>query len=173
MTDNFFEEICEKYYKDVYKYIYFSLPDKQSAEDIVQEVFIIVYKNIDSLAKHRNIGGYIFKTANNLVKNHKKQLYKKLTRELSAENELIYLTDPTSDPETVLDRRINEYELIPKILSRLSAEKQNLYSLFYKQKKPMHQISQELGISYAAARMKYVRLRRELKEIIKEFSDEI
>ena len=37
--------------------------------------------------------------------------------------------------------------------------------------KPMEEIARELGIEYSAVRMRYVRLRKEIKGLIKELAE--
>lgn len=170
--DIFFDELCSKYYKDVYKYLTFVVKDKDAADDIVQDTFIVVYKNIKKVYRHNNKGGYIFKTAQNLTKNYKKELYKRLSREISLDNSVIELQDYKTTIESSIDSDINEYDYITDVLDYISDDKRKLYKLYYIDHIPMKKIAEMLDIEYTALRMKYVRLRNEIKELIKKIAEE-
>ncbi len=170
--DAFFCALCEKYYANIYKYLYIALDDKDLACDTVQEVFMNAYKNIELLNTHPNPAGYLFKTAKNLVGSHKREIYKRLLKETSIDNENMYIHDTKSDIDTVIDAKINEYEYIDEALSCLSEEKLELYRLYYIEKRTMKDIAAETGIGYTALRMKYVRLRREIKDNVKRIAEE-
>ena len=148
--DLFFDELCRKYYEKVLKYIYFSIKDETSARDITQEVFLIVYEKSSCILSHPNIGGFIFQTAKNLVKKHKRELYNKLITEINNDN-ISYIADNTYDILDTIDKKINEFDFISDI---------------------MEEIAKELGISYSAVRMRYVRLRKEIKALVQEFAEE-
>lgn len=163
----FFEKLVETCYKDIYKYAVFCLKDSDSANDIVQDTFVIVYRNIERLKKHENPAGFIFRTAQNLVNNYKKQLYKRLSREISLDGSDMEIGDGGGSIEREADLNINEYEYITDILEELDEEKQRLYKMYYVDNMPMKEIAERLGIEYTALRMKYVRLRREIKALVR------
>lgn len=170
-TEDFFESICNKYYKDVYKYVVFVTGDKDVADDIVQDTFVVVYKNIEKVLKHNNTGGFIFKTAQNIIKNYKKELYKRILKEVSIDEGTININDKRSEVESYINSEINEYEYLTEILSSLSDDKKDLYKWYYVDNVPMKEIAEREGIEYTALRMKYVRLRKEIKEKVREISE--
>lgn len=169
--DTFFEEICEKYYKDIYKYIVFVLKDRDISNDIVQDTFIVVYKNIEKVYNHENPGGFVFRTAQNLVKNYKKELYKRLINEVNIDDGITDIRDLSTSIENSLNAEINEYEYITDIIDSLSDDKKRLYKMYYIEKKSMKEIAASEGIEYTALRMKYVRLRKEIKNKVREFAE--
>lgn len=169
--DAFFNEICNEYYANIYKYLVFIIKDDEKAKDIVQDTFIVVYKNIEKVYNHENKGGYIFKTAQNLAKNYKKELYKKLLNEVSIDEKVIEIQDSKATIENSLLTNIDEYEYITEIIDLLDKDKQDLYKMYYIENRSMKEIAENLGISYTALRMKYVRLRKEIKEHVKELAE--
>ncbi len=168
MDNELFEKLCARYYKNILRYAMFSVKDEDMAHDIVQEVFIVVYKKLDKLKNHPNVGGFIYQTAKNIINEHKRKLYARLIREVKADNE--YAGSSTIEKE--IDSRIDEYEYITDIISQLSDEKYKLYKLYYIEGMPMDKIADKLGIEYTALRMRYVRLRREIKEMVRRLADE-
>ncbi len=169
--DTFFTEICEKYYKDVFRYLVFTLKNEDAASDVIQDTFVVVYKNIKKIYNHKNQGGYIFRTAQNIAKNYKKELYKKLIKEINIDDGIIEIRDYNSDIDKVIDSKINEYEYITDIIDSLSDEDKQLYSMYYIEHKSMKDIAYVLDIEYTALRMKYVRLRRKIKEMVKDTAE--
>lgn len=169
--DAFFDEICERYYKDIFKYLVFTLKNEEAANDITQDTFVVVYKNIKKVYNHENIGGYIFRTVQNLGKNYKKELYKRLIREINIDDNVVDIQDYKSDIESSMDADIDEYEYIIDIIDSLSDEKKRLYNMYYVEHKPMKEIAAVMNVEYTAIRMKYVRLRKEIREMIRELAE--
>lgn len=169
MSDRYFEELCSEYYKKVFRYTLFCIKDEDAAADIVQEVFVTVFKKLDE--KHPNPGGFIFQTAKNIIKEYKRKLYLRIMREIR-EDERYDIPDATNTIQRAIDSNINEYEYVTDILSQLSEEKYRLYKLYYIDRIPMDKISKSLGIEYAALRMRYVRLRKEIHELVKKLANE-
>ena len=169
MRDRYFERLCSKYYKNVFRYILFCIKDEDAAADIVQETFVTVYKKLDE--KHPNPGGFIFQTAKNIIKEYKRKLYKRIMYEIS-EDERYNIPDTANTIEKAIDGAINEYEYVTDILSQLSEEKYRLYKLYYIDRLPMDKIARDLGIEYTALRMRYVRLRKEIRSLVKKLAEE-
>lgn len=169
--DRFFTEICEKYYKDVFRYLVFALKNEDRANDAVQDTFIVVYKNIRKVYNHENPGGYVFRTAQNIAKNYKKELYKRLIKEINIDEGIIEIRDYNSDIESAIDSEINEYEYITDIIDCLNNEDKELYNMYYTEHKSMKDIADSLGIEYTALRMKYVRLRKKIKKLVKDTAE--
>lgn len=169
--DAFFDEICERYYKDIFKYLVFTLKNEEAANDITQDTFVVVYKNIKKVYNHENIGGYIFRTVQNLGKNYKKELYKRLIREINIDDNVVDIQDYKSDIESSMDADIDEYEYIIDIIDSLSDEKKRLYNMYYVEHKPMKEIAAVMNVEYTAIRMKYVRLRKEIREMVRELAE--
>lgn len=169
--DTFFSELCEKYYNDVYKYLAFTLKNSDTANDAIQDTFVIVYKNIKNVYKHPNAGGYVFRTAQNIAKNYKKNIYKRIINEINIDNDIIELQDYKSEISNAMDTEINEYDYITEVIESLNSQEKRLYDMYYIEHKQMKEIAQELNIEYTALRMKYVRLRKKIKATVRELSE--
>jgi len=169
--DLFFDKLCSEYYEKILKYVYFNIKDEVSAHDITQEVFLIVYEKIEYVFNHPNVGGFIFQTAKNLTKKHKREVYLKMIKEINDEN-IINFTNGAYEISDIIDKEINEFDYVCDVINMLSDEKRKLYNLYYIKKIPMEEIAVRLGIEYSAVRMRYVRLRKEIKELIRELAKE-
>ncbi|WP_052131391.1 RNA polymerase sigma factor [Planococcus sp. CAU13] len=65
-----FQEIYENHSEQVYRYIYFLLREKELAEDLTQDVFLKVYRNLDQFNQEAAMATWILKIARNLTYDH-------------------------------------------------------------------------------------------------------
>lgn len=66
--ENNFEKIYEKYNKRVYKYVAGRIQNKSDIEDIVQEVFVKIYKNMNLYDENKgNFCNFILANANQVL----------------------------------------------------------------------------------------------------------
>jgi len=119
------------------------------------------------LRQHPNPGGFLFQTAKNIAKKKKRESFQQMMLELDAEDTDIddETTDLSDYIQMVQDQQINEEDYIESVLSELSEEKRRLYTLYYLNKESMREIALLFGVEEAAMRMRFVRLRREIRTI--------
>lgn len=162
-----FDELCRENYDRIYKYIYLRLKNKERTEDAVQNVFLIAYEKGRIFTEHPNPSAFLYTTAANLV-HESIRAYQKHGTELLEEALLGKYVDIHQQLECQEDAMIDEDKYVEIVLQCLSEEKRKLYEEYYVRKKPMAEIAKDYGISQVSLRMRYVRLRKEMKEIIKE-----
>lgn len=66
---NIFKEYFDKYFDGVRNYLYYKSSDVELSEDISQEVFLVLWENIETI-KRETIKAYLYTIAGNLFKNH-------------------------------------------------------------------------------------------------------
>lgn len=154
------------------RYLYSALGDESAARDCTQEVFLIACQKCKVLIQHPNPGGFLFQTAKNLGKKIRRQHFTQMLREQVGDNEADQIPDWNTSIETVLDRQVNEREYVDVVLSQLTEEKHNLYKLYYVSKNSMADIAGILDIEETALRMRYVRLRREIRDITNQIAEQ-
>lgn len=169
--DRFFEELCAANYENVLRYLYRALGEETIARDTVQEVFLTACAKKALLMQHPNPGGWLFQTAKNLVKKAKREAFSRMMEEPLPEEGEGSLPDQGSTIERMLDQEIDESQYIAKVLSELSMEKLELYTRHYLKGQTMREIALSMGADEAAIRMRYVRLRREIKEIASQVAE--
>src|SRR5262252_10741825 len=64
-----FQEIVERYQSRLLNFIYRTIGDREKAEDLVQEVFIRVYRHIHRFDRTKKFSTWIYTIASNLAKN--------------------------------------------------------------------------------------------------------
>lgn len=168
--ENKFIELCEAYHEKILKYLYYSLGNLEDAKDLTQEVFTHVYTQFEELQDHPNLGGYIYQTAKFKAANHKRKISTKKKHEVFK----VYAggkdLDAHSQWQHDLDAEIDEGLFVDCVLDRLSRDKRELYDDYYKKGLSYKEIAKKHKISEPALRMKYMRIRREVKTYVKEIS---
>lgn len=162
--NDLFDDLCEKYYAKILRYLYAVLNDEDAARDCTQEVFLIAFQKRSILLQHPNCGGFLFQTAKILSKKTLRESFAVMLKEnsLDMQDDVI---DTNANMEQILDSKINEQDYIELVLSDLSVEKRQFYTLYYIGKNSMADIAAKLGLEETTVRMRYVRLRREIRSI--------
>lgn len=88
-----FREIVETYQHKVYNLTYRMLGDASEAEDLAQEVFITVFKSIDSFRGDSKFSTWLYRVTANHCKNRIKYLARRHDRDKSEFNEAIGATE--------------------------------------------------------------------------------
>lgn len=164
-----FKSLYDTYYIDVARYVQYMLNNKgvsvSDADDIVQEVFLEAYTNLESLSTHTNPKAWLIKTAKfkcyNLIRG--KRLWQQ--QELFDDNKL---ADETVDIESLV-LAVNSYDynkILEQIKGELSIEDYLLYEQVYQQRIPQVQLAKYYHISYDALRMRVCRVRKLIVNIL-------
>ncbi len=114
-----FSELYQQVYKDMYRYSYYMLENRQEAEDIVSDTVMEVYQDIGKLRENEKFRAWVFKILSNKCRKRRKQLAEK---NLSLDDEAV-----NHDLKTV-----NEYEKeqdLKRAFEDLTPEERNLVSM--------------------------------------------
>jgi len=65
-----FRQLFNKYWHDLYKIAYRRLPIEEDVKDILQEVFISLWKNLHNISILDNLGGYLYTSLRNRIFNY-------------------------------------------------------------------------------------------------------
>ncbi len=79
-----FNVIFDRYHKQIYNFIRKQVADRESIEDLVQEVFLRVYKSAKNFDVTKKFSSWIYKIALNEVKRHWKRTSTRQTYSLNA-----------------------------------------------------------------------------------------
>lgn len=132
-----FKILFESFYPRMVKIALFYLHDRDSAEDIVQEIFTKVWeKNLDL-----QIGGYLNGYLQNAVKNNCLSYLKHLETKNKAEQEYQYIVDMASeDTEFYLER-------ISQLIEQLPPKRRQVLELNIVEQKSYQEIAEALDLS--------------------------
>lgn len=183
-ADNFFQSLCEQYYADLGNFLLALTKDRELAQDLLQETFIVAWNKRELLLTHPNPAGFLFQTAR-LCLRHARQKQKKqqgrvlyLDREqLAQQKQEQHGNDPWEELCLQQDAAIDETKWITAALQQLSDEEYLLYRQHYLEKKTFVQLAQEHQQSAVCLRMRALRIRKKVQKAVRqlaleEFSDQ-
>lgn len=151
---------------DYYNYIstiikHFQTMSIEDEEEIISDVFLIVWKNQKKLNKNLSFSPYIAGIT-------KRVIYKKFKRKVSdleIEDYYNVLVDKFNIEKLVEEHEMNN--CIMDNLKKLGNQEYEIFTKFYYEDKKIKDIALELGISTTTAKTKLHRTREKVKQILK------
>jgi len=86
--ENTYEEITRRYYQAIYNYCQVRLKDGYAAEDCTQDVFLLLYRKMNKLKLSENIRAWLYRTADRIIKNYRKNQSKDISIDNDETNDL-------------------------------------------------------------------------------------
>lgn len=164
-----FEELINRYKTSVFSVVYRILRHYQEAEDVSQEVFIIVYEKLYQFDANRKFAPWINKIAVNTsisyLRKKKKALVLAFDETVSNQYEIPYSVCYKNDPETMLAEKELRREIDEAILE-LSEGYREVILLRYRLDLSNQEIADFLGISRENVEVKIHRARKALRKIL-------
>lgn len=138
-----FDNIFNKYNKKVYYFALSYLKNREEAQDVVQEVFMNLWKHRDQINEYYVFSKYLFKiTYNATCKTFRKQASDKKQLEEVVRNSIV------EDNSTNLDIEYNSlYETANALIEKMPARQKEIYLLSINEQLTTEQIAQRLNIS--------------------------
>jgi RNA polymerase sigma-70 factor (ECF subfamily) len=161
-----FEELCRENYSRIYKYIFAMTGSREASEDLLQDVFTVAFEKGRTFLEHENPPAFLYRTARNLTLTY-------LRRQRQYPSEALDDTVAGNGGELLdllmreQDRHIDETAYIQPVLGGLPSKQRTLYAQRYVDRRPISEIAADEGVSETALRMRLVRLRREILQIVR------
>lgn len=133
----------------------------EDEEEILSDVFFIVWKNKNVLEKESRLSPYIARITKNVIYKKYKEINSKLIYDEFDED----FQDNFNIEELLEEKELND--CIIKNLKAVGEEEYLIFSKFYFEDKKIKDISKELGISVSNAKTKLHRTRKKVKEFLK------
>lgn len=149
--------IWEDYHNSLFLFIQKRVPEKATAEDILQDVFVKIVKNIDTLSDSTKIRSWIYQITRNTIIDHYRS--SKRYQELSL----------ISDVPIESDGDISENEIscsILPIINDLPDKYKSALLLSEIKGLPQKEIARKLNISYSNTKIRVQRGRKMLKKLL-------
>ncbi len=163
-----FEEIYNKTYNDVLKYIVCKCFNIDDVNDIIQEVYIDVYKKVINNDNILDVQKYIMAIAKNKVRKHYRLSYKLKDIFVFNKKSDLEIIDTVADKvdieKIVLDK--SDTEFIWQFLKKKKLIVQKIFYLYYGLDFTIKEISLKLGISESNVKNYLYRNIKELQEIL-------
>jgi RNA polymerase sigma-70 factor, ECF subfamily len=162
-----FEQLVERYLKWLYNFVFQLTRDKAAAEDIMQDVFVKVWKNLSSFDTEKKFSTWIFAIAKNTAYDFLKK--KKSIPFSTFENEdgesiLEYIEDETILHSHELLQKMDNTKDVQELLASLPVETRTILLLHYNNGFSLVEIAEILGHPSNTVKSRYRRAIMQLRE---------
>lgn len=163
------ENLFKRYLKQVYNFVFRFVNDKHIAQDLTQEIFLKVFKNIKKFKKDKNFRIWLFKIARNAIYDFFKKKKEFIFSDFEKEDDKDFKFEDYLLTEEGLSKIYNDYYLLEKLkqeINKLKEKDKMLYLLYYEQDYKLNEIAEILEESLNTVKSRHRRLVLKLKAII-------
>ena len=153
-----FEEIFNRYWSVLYSAAYKRLKNHEGAEEIVQDLFTLLWSKRESIQIHTSLLGYLFTATRYMVLNH---IQKNAVRQNYKETLQLLKTYDNSTEDTIFLNDLNRN--IEKEVNHLPPKCRSVFELSRKEHKTNREIAEVLGISEKTVEGHLTKAIRQLK----------
>ena len=157
----------------VYSYSFYLLKNRMDADDVTQEVFIKIWKNINDI-KPGSATSWIMKTTHNLCIDYLRKRKMALNRECEIDDQFeeeVRSIDRWSDPEVEIRKNLLK-EKIKNAVELLPEQLKSVFVMYELQGLKYKEISEILNIPMNSVKVYLLRARKKLQEELKEHRHE-
>ena len=158
-----FTQIYNRYKSSIYKFCLVKLNgDSNSAEDCMQNAFIVLYKKMKNGEEINNPRAFLYKTAGNYVF----KCIEEKTKENAKTVPISEYEDKAVDRQNIIDSDIDYSILNQKLNDVLNPDEKQLLKLKYIDDLTIEQVADILNITKPAVAKRLQRLREKIKNSI-------
>ena len=158
-----FYHLYEQHHKKIYALCWRMLADKDSAEDVCQEVFVVLWQKINSFRGESKFSTWLHSVATNVVLAHLRKHKNWLQRVFSIEEQGPSLAEPSvklTDNSTL--------KLLDQHIAKLPERARLVFVLFAVEGYRHEEISKMLKMAVGSSKSQYHRARSLLKESLND-----
>jgi RNA polymerase sigma-70 factor (ECF subfamily) len=160
------DELLKIVQEPLYRYIYRLVGERHLAEDILQEVFILIYRKLGWLQEPQLFRSWAYRIAS-------REAFKRLKREKrwteQIRDEAFLETIPTETPEETATPEL--LEKLPSLIARVSPASRAVLILHYLHEIPLSEVASVLGIALGTAKSRLSYGLSSLRRALTEQSD--
>ena len=164
--DTAFETLVQKYQNSIHALAWRKIGDFHIAEEITQDTFLQVYKNLSQLRNSNQLLGWMYVIANRLclkwLEKNKSVMQSLEDTPMEEIERASYTHHAAEQRET--ERTEQHHELVKKLLAKLPESERTVVTLYYLGKMTTKEISKFLGVSVNTITSRLQRARKRLQE---------
>jgi RNA polymerase sigma-70 factor (ECF subfamily) len=167
-----FQELVSRYQTRLLNFIYRTIGDREKAEDLVQEVFIRVYRHIGRFDRSKKFSTWIYTIASNLAKNELRNrsrnplvLFQTIKKNWQEDDRPLQFEDATSRPDDLYRKR-HLRELVEESVAQLPAHHREVFVLRELEGKSYEEIAEITDCNLGTVKSRLNRARNSFAEII-------
>ena len=167
-----FDELVNRYQNRLLNFVYRTTGDRERAEDLVQEVFVRVYRHIHRFDRSRKFSTWIYTIASNLAKNELRNrsrnplvLFQTIRRNWEDDDRPLQFEDPGSRPDDLYRKR-HLREVVEDAVEKLPPHHRNVFVLRELEGKSYEEIAEITGCNLGTVKSRLNRARNSFAAII-------
>jgi len=170
--DRAFDELVSRYQVRLLNFIYRTVGDRERAEDLVQEVFIRIYRHLHRFDQTKKFSTWAYTIASNLAKNELRNrsrnplvLFQTIKRHWEADHRPLQFEDSRSRPDDLFRKR-HLRELVEQSVSQLPEHHRVVFVLRELEGKTYEEIAEITGCNLGTVKSRLNRARNNFATII-------
>src|SRR6186997_1297673 len=167
-----FSELVTRYQTRLLNFVYRTIGDREKAEDLVQEVFIRVYRHIHRFDRTKKFSTWVYTIASNLAKNELRNrsrnplvLFQTMKGNWEDEDRPLQFEDTTARPDDLYRKR-HLRELVAETVAKLPAHHREVFVLRELEGKSYEEIAEITDCNLGTVKSRLNRARNSFAEII-------
>src|SRR6476469_449388 len=167
-----FQELVERYQTRLLNFIYRTIGDREKAEDLVQEVFIRVYRHLHRFDRSKKFSTWIYTIASNLAKKELRNrsrnplvLFQTIRKNWQDDDRPLQFEDTTARPDDLFRKR-HLRELVEESVAKLPAHHREVFVLRELEGKSYEEIAEITECNLGTVKSRLNRARNAFAEII-------
>ena len=167
-----FQELVERYQTRLLNFVYRTIGDREKAEDLVQEVFIRVYRHLHRFDRSKKFSTWIYTIASNLAKNELRNrsrnplvLFQTIKKNWQDEDRPLQFEDSQSRPDDMYRKR-HLRELVEQSVGQLPEHHRQVFVLRELEGKSYEEIAEITDCNLGTVKSRLNRARNSCAEII-------
>lgn len=167
-----FSELVERYQTRLLNFIYRTIGDRDRAEDLVQEVFIRVYRHLHRFDRSKKFSTWVYTIASNLAKNELRNrsrnplvLFQTMRGGQDEEDRPLQFEDTTARPDDMYRKR-HLRELVEDTVAKLPEHHRQVFVLRELEGKSYQEIAEITGCNLGTVKSRLNRARNSFAQMI-------
>lgn len=170
-----FQELVDRYQTRLLNFVYRTIGDRERAEDLVQEVFIRVYRHLHRFDQSKKFSTWAYTIASNLAKNELRNrsrnpliLFQTIRKNWQDEDRPLQFEDSTSRPDDMYRRR-HLKDLVEQSVAQLPEHHRQVFVLRELEGKSYEEIAEITDCNLGTVKSRLNRARNSFAAIIQPF----
>lgn len=161
------ELLINKYLKSIYSFVYKNIGNPAESEDLTQEIFLKIWKNLKKFDQSKNFKPWLYQIARNTAIDYlRKKKSIPFSRFQTESGQNILLDTLTDDSKDLLED-LHKKDIIEKVTFSLDTNERKLIDLRHKQGMSFQEISDIFKESINTIKSRYRRIIKNLEETYK------
>jgi RNA polymerase sigma-70 factor (ECF subfamily) len=165
--------LVDRYQTRLLNFINRTIGDRERAEDLVQEVFIRVFRHIHRFDQTKKFSTWIYTIASNLAKNELRNrsrnplvLFQTIKKNWDADHRPLQFEDTTARPDDLYRKRFLK-DAVEQCVAQLPAHHREVFVLRELEGKSYHEIAEITGCNLGTVKSRLNRARNSFAHLIR------